>query len=333
MAVAASGHSQRAAPVEPARPGCREHVQRERQHERTGVELEGEPDPEQHARHGAAEGEGALGAPAVHDEHRRDRAGHDGQVPVVERVEHQWRAERPQQRAPAREAAQHPAGSQPERGHQERGAEQELRVVVGEQRPGPDQQAGEHRVLDGATDQLPVRRDRAREVREDVLVDVAPEPQVLDVGVADVPVDAQLVVGSAASRLVEVRAGAARLVGVAEQQRDAGEERDDGYRHPAGDEDGRARWRDDMLAGDGFHRRARHGSAPAVRAARTASPFTVGAARAGTRCRPPGHRQGSRPRRERPLLRTPPPARRARWCRCRCWRAGRARSRTRRASC
>ena len=53
------------------------------------------------------------------------------------------------------------------------------------------------------------------DVGEDVLVDVAVEPEVLDVGVAEVAVDADVVIGRGAALVVEGGADAAVLPGVA----------------------------------------------------------------------------------------------------------------------
>ncbi len=226
-------HAQRGPPVEPARPGRGEHVQGQRQHERARVELQREAQPEQHGGHRGPVHQGPPGAPPVDRVDRADRAGDHRQVPVVERVEHQRWTQRPDQGPPARQPAQHPAREQPERRHQQRRVEQELAVVVGEQRAGPDQQAGQDRVLDRAADQLPVRRDRPVHVREHVPVDVATQPQLLDVGVADVVVDPLLVVRPAAAGRVELGAHAARLVRVPEDQRDPGEQHQHGQQQPA----------------------------------------------------------------------------------------------------
>ena len=63
--------------------------------------------------------------------------------------------------------------------------QQEIGVGVREQCPHPHEDAAEHGVLDGAAREVAARGDAAVDVRELVEVDPAPEPQLLDVGIAD----------------------------------------------------------------------------------------------------------------------------------------------------
>ncbi len=212
----------------PATDAPRQDVEQQRQDEDTRVDLEGEPEREQDRGDQRPIRQRPVRAPPppapVHDVHGGDRAEHHRQVPVVEGVQHDGRSQRPDQGAPPGEPTEHPRRQQAEGGHHQRRPEQELGVVVGEDRASPDDHAGQHRVLDGAALGLPVLVQAAVEVREDVLVDVPAQPQVLDVGVADVAVDPFLVHRAAAPVLVELGSGAAGLVGVSRQQRQPAEQ-------------------------------------------------------------------------------------------------------------
>ena len=216
-------HLQRAGHVVAPLPSG-EHEGGQWQHEHRRVQLEREPEPEQHRRDHAALCCRPLrpSRPAistVHDPHRTHRARHHRQVPVVEGVEHQRWAERPQQCPPPGQPREHPRSGQAERRHEERRDQQEVGVGVGAERADPDQYPAQHGVLDGSAVELAALGDPAGQVGHVVVAEIAGHPQVLDVGVADVPADPDVVAGKAAALVGELRAGAAGLVGVAEEQR------------------------------------------------------------------------------------------------------------------
>ena len=135
---------------------------------------------------------------------RHHRRAHGEQVPVVEGVEHQRWGQREPPGAQAGQPGQQRGGDQPGDPQQHRGPPQE--VPVGGRRRGRqvDRHAGQHRVLQHAAVQLlRPRAVPAVHVREDMPIDVPTDPEVLDVGVADVPGDADTVVRFAAALAVE----------------------------------------------------------------------------------------------------------------------------------
>jgi len=87
---------------------------------------------------------------------------------------------------------------------------------VRQQSGRPDEQSGEHRVLDRAADEL-VAVQAALHIREGVLPDAAERVKLLHVAVAEVDV-LELAELLRLAELVERRPGALLLVEVAEQQ-------------------------------------------------------------------------------------------------------------------
>jgi hypothetical protein len=206
----------------------------------------------------------------------------------VHAVEHQRRRGRPDEGAPAGEPGQQAGGEQAERGEQQRGAAQVVPVGAGAEAGQPHDHAGDDRILDRAADQValrPVARlQPAGQVGEEVLAHPAADPQLLDVGVAEVAVLAGGEVRRDPVRVVG-RAGARRLGEVAEQdaERGGGQHRQQHQVRPPPDRPG-------QLLGP-------PPSPLALRALALAHGITSAGGSAGRRCPRPGPRPGpaSRP--------------------------------------
>jgi hypothetical protein len=247
----------------------------------------------------------------------------------VHAVEHQRGRPRPDERPAAGQLGQHARGEQAERRQQQGGHPQVVGVVAGEQPGEPHEHAGDDRILHRAADQVALRlvgivHQLPVQVREGVLGHAPADPELLDVGVAQLVVFVQAEVGRDAE-LVERRPGAGRLGQVAEQdpERRRRQHRPEHQIGPATD-GGQC-----PLVGQGASRR-RPATGPrrqrfavppgtrvplARRALALAHRLTPAAAPAGTRCPRPAPRAApaSRPGSAPPRPRTP---RRSRPGRC-----------------
>ena len=172
--------------------GAGQHKDGQRQHEQAGIDLETEADREDERRPERAGPQrqprpaGPRIDPCAEDHHRdgAHRRRDHRQLPVVERVEDQRRSGCPEHHVPAGQQGEQDDDQDPEGYEQDRGLGQELGVGVGAAGAEVHEQSRQHRVLDHASEEHPVVGDAPVDVGEHVVVDVAADPQELQVGIA-----------------------------------------------------------------------------------------------------------------------------------------------------